>query len=463
MNKISGKKNKTVVKIFINSVTAASLCYSPLAFSEENKGSTIVIGSGKSATEISNEQCASARDKLQQAQSKIGELCRKAGGGSAGDCRRKAQECGEQSSSESFDTVAAFGTILGLPAGSTNIASKCPQYNGRDYFTDKKDIEKDIADTEKELADLNDDKAKIEKDYKKEMNDLQEALSKAQEEYKKNSLEIDQKEREKIAEFQNAQNQAKDEMRRKGSELLNLKGKVIKLQQDKAKELITLSEAAGQRECNKSVVAARKAFEAVYEEKGSMNRGSFFKLAKRKKTELIDTYNKCMESFDLARKNLNANTRQAQDQYTKEMNDLTSSIDEVQNGLNLASSQLDELKQASLKEKSDAVQAVIDLGTRTQTQMESAYKTMQQNLQTLSAKSQSLTAKLNRLNQSLMALGPVPKRGSDYTIGEVGSEIDAQVDVIESLRNDNSICKSVRDAAGNASDRLDTTSGSGVQ
>ncbi|XGC80726.1 hypothetical protein ACES2L_15485 [Bdellovibrio bacteriovorus] len=463
MNKISGKTNQTVVKIFINIITSASmLLYSPFVFAAETTTSTgaasggVTINNSKSAEEIRAErdreeraQCAAAREKMTQAQNKIGELCRKAGGGGSSDCVRKAKECGSASSSESFDTVAAFGTVLGLPAGSTNVAGACPQWNGRDYFAEKDKIEDDIAETEKELAELNDDKAKIEKEYKKEMNDLQEALSKAQEEYKKRSLEIDEKERERIAEFHASQNQAKEEMRKKGSELLRLRGEMTKSQQNKAKEMLAISEAAGKRECMKNVTAARKNYEAL----STSSNANHMAQAKRKKQDLINIYNECMSAFNDARKTLLANTRQAQDQLTKEMNDIQSNVDEIQNGLNLAASQLDEMKQASLKEKSDAVQAVIDLGTRTQTQMEAAYQNMQESLKTLAAKSQSLTAKLNRLNQNLMSLGPVPKRNAEYAIGEVGSEIDAQIDVLESIRNDSTICASVKDAAGEASDK----------
>ncbi|UOF00547.1 coiled-coil domain-containing protein [Bdellovibrio reynosensis] len=472
MNKISGKKNQSVVKIFINSAMAVIFCsYTLPAFGEESSDRRDRPGMSDADRKYWEDKdkkdreerekrdlaatCKSHGEKLAEATKEIGNLCSKSGYSSQESCTTKAIECGEEASSGTefnpFDTV---GTILGLPPGSVDSGKQCPQLNGRDYYTEKKDIERDIAETEKELADLNDEKAKAEKEYKKEMNELQEALSKAQEDYKKHSLEIDEKERERVAEFHASQNQAKDEMRKKGSEILRLQGEMTKTQQTKAKELLLISESKAQRDCAKAVATERANQQAAQ----ATSRSNYMRQATTNKKNLVSVWENCLKTFDEARKELMSSTRQAQMELQKQMADSRDDVDEIQNSLNLASSQLDEMKQASLKEKSDAVQAVIDLGTRTQTQMQSAYQNLLETQKTLAAKGQSLQNKLNRLNQSLAAMGPAPKRGTEHAISDIGPRLDAQINIIDNLKTI-SECPQVQKDAKAASDKL----GSGVR
>ncbi|WP_415061679.1 hypothetical protein [Bdellovibrio sp.] len=443
MNKISGKTHKTVVKIFINTLTGAILSTSlSLGISQHAwaESETVLRLEGEEAKRAHEEEqrnrrdrerrelCRNAENDYKQAETKIAESCRKAGLGA--DCVSKAKSCAATSGEDSFDSVSVFATALGLPAGSTaGISSACPQQGGRDYFQDKDKIQKEIKDVEQDLADLNDDKAKIQDDYNKQVQDIQESLTKAQEDYKKKELEIGEKERQRIAEFNNSQNQAKEEIRKRSAEVLKLRGQLIQSQRDKALKLIAMTDASGKRACMKAVSEAKKSYDSV----SSGTSANHIAQAKQKKTELINIYNDCMSAFDQQRVALNESKRQEQEEINQQINDAQSNMDEIQNSLNLASTQLEEMKQASQKEKSDALQSVIDLGTRSQQQMQAAYNKMQENLKTLAAKSASLQAALNRSNQSLMSLGPAPKRGSEYSPADASSEISAQVNILESI------------------------------
>ncbi|WP_374029406.1 hypothetical protein [Bdellovibrio bacteriovorus] len=479
MNKISDKNERTVVKIFINILACASLLsYSPGAFAETttNNNNTNNNGSGNTQNQApqqpygfgmgyppdykdvrESEACRQLTDKIDEATRKIGEACRKAGLSGGSNCVAKAKNCAGTSGEDSFNTVDAFATVMGLPAGSlANVSAACPQMSGRDYFTEKDKIQKEIKDTEKELADLNDDKAQIQDDYNKEMEEIQKTLTEAQENYKKKELEIGEKERERIAEFNASQTQAKEEMRKKATEILRVRGQLIQSQRDKALKLIAMTEASGKRACMKAVTDAKKSYESV----SASTSANHIAQAKKKKQELINIYNDCMDAFDQQRVALNESKRQEQDELTKQINDLQTSMDEVQNSLNLAQNQLEEMKQASAKEKNDALQSVIDLGNRLNQRMQAAYTKMQENLKTLAAKSASLQAALNRANQSLMTLGPAPKnKSSDYAPSDASSEIEAQISIIERAdRNAPSSCRSkVSDSKREALDSLKGT------
>lgn len=440
MNKNSSQRQSTVVKVFINTVAILSLISSSASLAARNddeekkdkKESAFVDTQKGQEIDNANRRCQRAEERVYQARTKIKEACRKAGlpGGTDG-CLKAAENCAGTSGEESFDTTAILVSALGLPAGSTSGSSACPQMSGRDYFTEKDKLQKDIKDTEKDLAELNDDKAKLQDDYNKEMQDIQEALTKAQEDLKEKNLDLEQKDRERQAEFQNSQNQAKEELRKKGADILRLRGQLIQSQRDKALKMIAMTDASGKRACMKAVRDAKKAYDNV----SSASSSNHLAQAKQKKEELINTYNDCMEAFDQQRVALNESKKQEQDQINQQIDDLQSSVDEIQNSLNLASTQLEEIKQAAATKKNDALQSVIDLGTRSQNKMQAAYTKLQENLKTLAAKSASLQAALNRANASMMTLGPAPKsRSSDYAPSDASSEIAGEIEIIEDAR-----------------------------
>lgn len=453
MNKISDKTDRTVVKIFINILASSIFLFASSSFAAEDakpstpSSATPPASNGISLTDLATlgakNRCDQASQKLTEIDQKIGDACRKAGLGDVSSCVSSSKSCAEVSDTESFDTMGALATALGMPAGSTSsVGSKCPQMNGRDYFTEKDKIQKEIKDTEKDLADLNDDKAKLQEDYDKDMMDIKEALRKAQEDYKKKSLEIDKADREKVADFNSSQNQAKEELRKRGAEVLSLQGKLITSQRDKALKMIAMTDASGKRACMKAV----RDQQANY-----TNSRMSIAEAKKKKQDLINVYNDCMDAFDQQRVALNESKRQEQDELNQQIANAKSSMDEIQNTLNLSANQLQEIQNASTKEKADALQSVVDLGTESQTKMQTAFTKLQEKQKTLAAKSQSLQAALNRANQSLMTLGPAPKsRSADYTPAEASSEISSQINTLKSIQTTYSDCPTVAESAKQA-------------
>ncbi len=108
-------------------------------------------------------------------------------------------------------------------------------------------------------------------------------------------------------------------------------------------------------------------------------------------------------------------------------------VAEIQNTLNLGSNQLDEIKQSNLKAKADDLKSVIDLGTRSQTQMESAYTNLTQKMQALDKKQASLQQALNRSTNDLVQMGPVPARDSEISYSQASSKINAQIRALNTL------------------------------
>jgi hypothetical protein len=174
----------------------------------------IVLSSG-----TPTDKCLEARRDLRSSQNKISEACKKAGMGDVKSCLDKSLKCGETSGEEAFPSTAS---LLAQLTGDSNVQaaansfggdganSSCPQMSGRDYFSEKDKITRDIDTTKEDLSKLNDDKAKVEEDFNKEIADLQEQLDKAQQELEKTKLEIKEKKRKQLADFQNQQNQTKE-------------------------------------------------------------------------------------------------------------------------------------------------------------------------------------------------------------------------------------------------------------
>lgn len=469
MNKISGTKNRTVVKIFISTLTSAIFLWHSTGRTQGNdkkatpaippdSAGAVLLTHQLAADERKAQACTDERNKILEAEKEIGEACKRAGLGDAAGCIAKAESCAETSGTESFDTLSMFSSALGLPAGSgsADVSTACPQMNGRDYFTEKDKLEREIKDTEKELAELSNDRADIEEDFNKEMKDIQETLTKAQEEFKKKKLEIAKENRDRVAEFMNTQNQAKEELRKRGADILRLRGQLIQSHRDKALKLLAMTEAAGNRACMKAVADAKKSYDSVSSSKSD----SHIRQAKRKREDLINIFNDCMSSFDQQRIALNESKRQEQEELTNQINSAQSSMDEIQNTLNLADTQLKEMNAASKQEETDALQSVTDLSNQSKVQMDAASQKMKTKLQTLAQKTQSLQAALNRTNQSLKTLGPAPKRNVEDTADQASSTISAQVNIIKDIQN-SSKCDDVKDLAKKSYNSL--TKGKGAK
>lgn len=460
MNKVLDSKNKTLVKIVVIGWTLLSLtanAQNPPATPARTAPPQTNVAPGPNQgyggydadtlrdideRNRKERRCEDVKNRREKAQSRLSELCRKSGlGGGTGSCESKSLRCAEVTGGDSFDTMEAIGIALGLPPGSTQAAANsCPQLSGKDYFSEKDKIQKEIKEIERDLADLNDDKAEIQDKYNQDMLKMQEDLAKAQEDYKKLEQQLEEEERERLAAFNEAQNSAKERMRQIGSEILELQGQLVQAQRQRAIELNALSDSAGKRKCMAEVNKLKQDYEKTYT-KNSFSSSNHIAQAKKKREELINFYNTCMNDFNQQRIALNEKNRSTQEKLEKSIRDKQSSLDEVENSLNLASSQLEEMKQSTLKKKSTALQAVVDMGTRMQQQMQAAYTKLQENLKTIASKTASLTSALNRANVSLMTLGPAPtSRGSEYAPSEVSGEIGEQAGIIADTEDEFIAC-----------------------
>jgi len=150
---------------------------------------------------------------------------------------------------------------------------------------------------------------------------------------------------------------------------------------------------------------------------------------KKKKAELIATYNDCIDSFLQQRSALNKSKKQEQDQIKKAVTDAQQFIEELNNSLSTAANQLAEIQADAKTEEDNETLKVTQLMQTSQTKMLAAQQKMQTNMTTITAKDQNLNQKLNRLNNELTTLGPAPtkSRSADYSVSDASSDISGGV------------------------------------
>lgn len=455
MNHTSKNTNKTVVKrvgIFLLAILfqgftefASADCLDACVGKEGEDAKTCraKCESTENNLKASISVCSELQNSVTKAKEKIANACEKMKVGSKYQCTENAIDCADASGEEpaqstaqiigqmSTDpTVQALGNAYGQSQNQqqSSFNQKCPQMSGRDYFTEKDKITKDLETTQEALAKLTEDNAKINDELNKQNQDLQDSLNKAQEELDKDKLNIKDKKRKQLTDFQNQQTQMKETLRKKSTEVLSLQGQLSQSQQDQALKLIAMTDASGKRACTKAFNDAKKAYDTL----ATSSTGSYIGLSKQRREDLLNTFNDCMDSFQQQRNALNKSKKQEQDQIRKAITDAQQSIEEMNNSLNTAQAQLTEVQNDAQTEEDQATQKVVKLQQTTQTKMLAAQQKAQAMLQANATKNQSLSQKLNRLNNSLMTLGAAPKsRTSDYSPEQASSDIGAAIETIE--------------------------------
>ncbi|WP_374031716.1 hypothetical protein [Bdellovibrio bacteriovorus] len=433
MNKISSSKKNASVKTVINILSVLSLVAPSVSLANENDDRRY----GKSDKELQAEkersdraECTKAQSEIREARSKISEACRKAGLGSETGCTEKAMACSDTLGTESFDTTDAIGTLMGLPAGA-DIGGSCPQMNGRDYYDEKKRLETEIKDTQKDIAELADDEAEIKETFNTTIQELQQALTDAQQELEETKTSLDEQEREKISEFQASQNAAKEKLREYNSKIIALRSEMTNAVREKATKMLELTAETSKYACNQEYTKAAESYGKV----NATSNKSHISKAKAQKAAALDAFNKCMNRFQQARISLNEQSAAKMESINDQIRNAEASTDELNDSLNLASTQLDQMKADTTKRKTQAEKKVTDLMTLTQNKMQAAQENMQTKLKALATKQQSYTEALNRANNSLMTLGPAPKRSAEYTAADASAEIDAQTNNIKEIKS----------------------------
>lgn len=380
-------------------------------------------------------RCEAARKAVKDARN---ELSKKCGEASLGEqCKEEAEACTEAAGEDSYNSVGSFAEAAGFGqySGALNTAfgnnkkqnGVCAKYNSKDYATEKKDIQNDLDKVAEDLAKLTEDKAKMQKDFAKEMQDVQKRVDEAQEELEKQKLKIKDSKRERLSSFQNSQNQQKEQLRQIGMSILDVKGKIISSERDKAMKLVALTEASGKRTCMAEYNKAR----ANYTKTNSSSTSNFVASSSAKKNDLISIYTDCMAIFQQQRVALNESKKQEIDTLNTKLSDLQAQSDELTNTMELAANQLAEIEKDAATEQSQAEQKVMKLMQTSQQEMLTAQQELTSNLQALTQRETTLKTKQNRLNNSLMTMGPVPKSGAKSTPESIAREAGTLAENLE--------------------------------
>lgn len=377
-----------------------------------------------SSTSLEGDPCGkAARDSYREAKRKIGEACGAAGFGA--NCYEEVMSCEDSLGSQDFNTMGVLGQVTGMPLDSLNSSSQCPQLSGKDYFSTKKEIEADIKDANNDLADLEKEKADIEKDFNTEMQDIQKEIREAQKELADEKLKINEDSRQQKADFAKQQAETRNEVRKKNMDMLQLRGKMIKSDRDKATKMLQLSEGSTKRACMSAVKKLRDDL---------LKPGSKISIkdATALKAEINSSFDDCMKNFDQQRAALNETYRQEQSELQTSIDQLQSDIDDMENQLKLASSQLSEMEADAKSKQSTAEQNLVKMMQEAQTKMQASQQNMQKRLTAMSTKQGTIKQRLFKLNNELMALGPVPAdRGSEDSPRKAMGKISAETEVIQ--------------------------------
>lgn len=425
MSTISNSKKRSAVKLVINLLSVSSLITPAVSFAQPApSGVQVQISSEDYKADRIRQECNSARDKISEAERAIGAACRKAGLGSGTNCVAKAESCAETIGSEEFSTTDAIGTVLGLPINSS-LGSSCPQMNGRDYYDEIKRLNQEVKDTEKDIADLGQEKADIEKEFNEKIADLQQALTDAQQELEKTKEDLDAEEREQLASFQQAQVSNNEQLRARGSELISLRSARTAALRNKATKMLELTAETSKYTCNGEYLKAAKEYGNV---SGTSSKNHISK-AKAQKAAALDAYQKCLNRFQQARIKVGEDTQAEIEALDDKIRSAESSIDELNDTLKLASTQLQQMKDSTAKKKTAAEKKVTDLMTLTQQKMTAAQQELQTRLQALATRQASLQKALTTASNELMTLksSPAPKKSAEYTADEASSEISGEL------------------------------------
>ncbi len=461
MSLISEKNKKSGVKILSNLVIAFNLTfffslpsyasgrqanesveeYCARLFPTNERGAESCVNRESSKENNANQvkkdkkaECKQAEDAVKKASSELNKKCGEAS--LKQECQEEAKSCSQASGKDAYNSIGRFAEAAGFSqysqaldtafSGDEKTENKvCAKYSSKDYATEKKDVTKDLEKVAEDLADLTRKKAKLQKDFATEMKDIQKKVDDSQEELEKQKLKIKDNKRERIASFQNQQNQQKEQLRQKNMSILKVKGDIITADRDKAMTLAALTDAAGKRACLGEYNKAR----ANYNTKtGSSSTSNFVASSSAKKNDLIAIYTDCMAIFQQKRVALNESAKQKMDTLNSQLANLQSEVDDLTGVMELASNQLAEMEQDAAKEQSQAEQKVIKLMQTAQQEMLTAQQDLNSNLQALAQEESNLKSKQNRLNNTLMTMGPEPKSGAKSTPESIASEAGALAD-----------------------------------
>ncbi|MGZ3775989.1 MAG: hypothetical protein ACXVCY_19520 [Pseudobdellovibrionaceae bacterium] len=469
MNTISGNKKNSIVKDFAVTFLSMTFLFSSSGFatsggsksasngndsnsnesvslalpSARSSGDQIIIDENKRGYELENRNhndCNSAIEQIRAERQKISDACNEISAGHTEQCKEKVDNCSEISGSQSFNSIGSFAQALGVPGNITSafdpaLTSGCPKWSGKDFYDEKKNLEQQIKDTEKELADLNDDRASAQKDYNTAYDDAQKTLADAQKEFDKRKKEMSQEERDRVAEAMKNQVQANKDMRDKGMQILQLRGNVIQMQREKTMKLLAASEAAGKSTCTKAALDYKKSVIAENNANKTAQALGLIRKSSLINQEALRIYTECMATLDNQRIALNETYNQKIDETNKQIENLQQDMTQVKDTLNLADSQLQQIKADADTETKQETDRLTQLMQTTQKQITDAYNIQQQKTQTINAKDQSLQKALNNLNQKLMQMGPPPPQSSTSTPTQVASTIDQAEKNIEDIQS----------------------------
>jgi hypothetical protein len=454
MTKLLGETNKTGVKLFINTLICGILLISLSSFAASKKkdtadgkddGSDIEEpkANKKSGSDVdweskwNKDKCDELRRDAREAQNKIGEACKNAGLG--GECAAKAQACDEQMGQESYSTLDAIMTTMGMPATATSsdMQNSCPQWSSKDYYEKQKEYRDDLDQTKKDIAQFAKDKAQVEKDFKDKLADIQKDLNDAQKAL--DELKLSQKDdtRKRMKEFQENQANLQKQLSQNGLNAIKLETELKNALLTATNELINVNEENSSRTCREAMVT--KQLEARNDPKKkavSVHMSGHIAQGTTKNGDIESVYSNCMKTMQLRRQAAMVKKQSDEASIRKQIAMNEEEGKQLEQNINLAGSQLAEIQADAKTAGDNATNDVLKKMSLAQQQMTTEKTNMDQQLAAIKAEETAANQKLNQINSDMaMVLGSKPKAGSTSTANEAASVISAQQDTIDDWNN----------------------------
>lgn len=376
------------------------------------------------------EKCQPERAK--EAYKTIVDACSE-GGFETSNCFTKIAECGDELEAETYtDTSAlwkAIGINMPLKQSRPNQGKTfCPKVAGKTFMERRKDYTDDLRDLDADLADLKREIAEQKEELSKGLQEIADEVKEAQETLEKDTADLSEKRREQLTAFNEQQDKTAQDQSVKEMELLKLEGDLVNVNRKLVTEMIGLTEQAANRSC---LSAIRKMRDEIIKLEGQANT---VQKSKERKQNLILSYNDCMKTYDQRRTALMENNKQENDRINKTVQSLKSDLENQQNALKAAQTQLDEIKEETAKRISNAEQRFTSLSNSAQSRMMSLNQTSKEKSDALEEKKAKLEADRNELNNTLTSMGKMPEDPeATLTAGKVLSKADSGLTELENL------------------------------
>lgn len=365
--------------------------------------------------------CSNAKKDFADLDKELYKSC-KEGGMSGTSCSSKAKTCSQTFSGGMDDsTEMQVSAILGELAGSPLQSSSCPQLSGKDYFSSKKDMDREIADLQDKQRKANKDMAKISKELEKDKKELADKLKDAQENFRKQKEKMTEEEQKQVQELFKV---AQDRLRQIDEIEKNIMLETQKMNNIFSSTQIKTAEFSTDKinlQCNLTLRKAKEEYSKSMQGQGNKN---IFSNSNERKKYLLTIWNSCQEKQQNELKVLIEGAKQAEEISKNTMSFLETQKERLEDSKKFEAQQQEQQKLAQSASIAAQEQSITALQAEISTQTDVAIKAALTEGQTLANEITQHDKDILRIKQEIQQLGMAPSRSSTLSEKDASSDIE---------------------------------------